>query len=176
MPKITVQGIGEGIILSGSVSSPQEAEQAQDIAGGLFGPAARMFRRARSSMPSSCAAATRSLLQLASPKFERDGRSKAASASIYIRLVNYGSALVELQPTPIRFRQWSIAQPVSAITPACLNSCQRTLQAMEQAGVIHTLAEPNLTAISENRQTFVAGGEFHGSQGYSCSTASAGRP
>ena len=31
---------------------------------------------------------------------------------------------------------------------------------MERAGVIRTLAEPNLTAISGETATFVAGGEF----------------
>ena len=47
-----------------------------------------------------------------------------------------------------------------------------TLQAMEQAGVIHTLAEPNLTAISGETATFLAGGEFPILNGYSCSATS----
>ena len=42
---------------------------------------------------------------------------------------------------------------------------------MEQAGVIHTLAEPNLTAISGETATFLAGGEFPVLNGFSCSTA-----
>jgi pilus assembly protein CpaC len=45
---------------------------------------------------------------------------------------------------------------------------------MEQAGVIHTLAEPNLTAISGETATFVAGGEFPVLNGFSCSAATAG--
>ena len=43
---------------------------------------------------------------------------------------------------------------------------------MEQAGVIHTLAEPNLTAISGETATFLAGGEFPILNGYSCSATS----
>jgi pilus assembly protein CpaC len=43
---------------------------------------------------------------------------------------------------------------------------------MEQAGVIHTLAEPSLTAISGETATFVAGGEFPVLSGFSCSTNS----
>jgi len=43
---------------------------------------------------------------------------------------------------------------------------------MEQAGVIHTLAEPNLTAVSGEKATFWAGGEFPVLTGYSCSAAS----
>ena len=45
---------------------------------------------------------------------------------------------------------------------------------MEQAGVIHTLAEPNLTAISGETATFVAGGEFPVLNGFSCTAASTG--
>jgi pilus assembly protein CpaC len=43
-----------------------------------------------------------------------------------------------------------------------------TLRAMERAGVIRTLAEPNLTAISGESATFLAGGEFPVVGGYSC--------
>jgi pilus assembly protein CpaC len=43
---------------------------------------------------------------------------------------------------------------------------------MEQAGVIHTLAEPNLTAVSGETATFVAGGEFPILNGYSCTPVS----
>ena len=39
---------------------------------------------------------------------------------------------------------------------------------MESAGVVRTLAEPNLTAISGESATFIAGGEFPVPAGYSC--------
>jgi len=53
-------------------------------------------------------------------------------------------------------------------------SVTATLLAMEQAGVIHTLAEPNLTAISGESATFVAGGEFPVLNGFSCSNNAGG--
>jgi pilus assembly protein CpaC len=43
-----------------------------------------------------------------------------------------------------------------------------TLRAMERAGVIRTLAEPNLTAISGESASFLAGGEFPVVGGISC--------
>ncbi len=43
-----------------------------------------------------------------------------------------------------------------------------TLRAMERAGVIRTLAEPNLTAISGESANFLAGGEFPVPAGYTC--------
>jgi pilus assembly protein CpaC len=42
------------------------------------------------------------------------------------------------------------------------------MRAMESAGVVRTLAEPNLTAISGESATFIAGGEFPIPAGYSC--------
>ena len=51
-----------------------------------------------------------------------------------------------------------------------MKSVTATLQAMEQAGVMRTLAEPSLTAISGESATFFAGGEFPVLNGFSCST------
>ena len=48
------------------------------------------------------------------------------------------------------------------------SSVTATLRAMESAGVVRTLAEPNLTAISGESATFIAGGEFPVPAGYSC--------
>jgi pilus assembly protein CpaC len=42
---------------------------------------------------------------------------------------------------------------------------------MESAGVVRTLAEPNLTAISGESATFIAGGEFPVPAGYACDPA-----
>jgi pilus assembly protein CpaC len=47
-----------------------------------------------------------------------------------------------------------------------------TLRAMERAGVIRTLAEPNLTAISGEVANFVAGGEFPIPAGFTCDPVS----
>jgi pilus assembly protein CpaC len=45
-----------------------------------------------------------------------------------------------------------------------------TLQAMERAGVMHTLAEPTLSAISGESASFLAGGEFPLPMGIQCTT------
>ena len=47
-------------------------------------------------------------------------------------------------------------------------SVKATLRAMESAGVVRTLAEPNLTAISGESATFIAGGEFPIPTGVTC--------
>ena len=51
------------------------------------------------------------------------------------------------------------------------NRVTATIRAMERAGVIRTLAEPSLTAISGESSTFLAGGEFPVPSGRTCDPA-----
>jgi pilus assembly protein CpaC len=44
--------------------------------------------------------------------------------------------------------------------PHCPNNLQGVVQALDQVGLMHTLAEPNLTAVSGETARFLAGGEF----------------
>src|SRR5204862_6974155 len=53
-------------------------------------------------------------------------------------------------------------------------SVTATLRAMESAGVVRTLAEPNLTAISGESATFISGGEFPIPTGVTCQTTTTG--
>ncbi|MFZ3334711.1 MAG: type II and III secretion system protein family protein [Xanthobacteraceae bacterium] len=167
---VTVQGIGEGIILSGSVSSPQEAEQAQDIAGGLLGPGSKDVPSGKIVNAIVVRGRDQIMLKVVVAEVERD-----VIKQLGINLsgsLNYGTAVVNFNNTnPFSVTGQSLSG--SSIT-GNFSSVSATLQAMEQAGVIHTLAEPNLTAISGESATFVAGGEFPVLNGYSCSTAGAG--
>ncbi len=49
---------------------------------------------------------------------------------------------------------------LSSTNPVCANNAQGILQALEQVGLVHMLAEPNLTAVSGETAKFLAGGEF----------------
>ncbi|HYJ35562.1 MAG TPA: hypothetical protein VEV64_05355, partial [Rhizomicrobium sp.] len=49
---------------------------------------------------------------------------------------------------------------LSTTNPVCANNAQGILQALEQVGLVHMLAEPNLTAVSGETAKFLAGGEF----------------
>lgn len=55
----------------------------------------------------------------------------------------------------------SVAQTLTSSTPcAGPNNAQGMLKALEQVGLVHMLAEPNLTAVSGETAKFLAGGEF----------------
>ena len=75
--------------------------------------------------------------------------------------------------------------PSGAVTPqgnlitgltGQFKSVNATLQAMERAGLIRTLAEPNLTAISGEEARFLAGGEFPVVTGSNCTSITSCTP
>ena len=52
------------------------------------------------------------------------------------------------------------SNPYSAVLSLLGNSLQIRIDALEQQGLIHTLAQPNLVALSGESASFLAGGEF----------------
>ena len=159
---IRIEGIGDSaVMLSGSATSPIEAQQAYDIAVKLVGDPNKVVNaiivRGRDQV----------MLKVTVAEVQRDV-IKQLGVDLSGTL-NYGTAVVN----------FNTKNPFSAsgqsLTDTFLNSSVRsvnaTLRAMERAGVIHTLAEPNLTAISGETARFLAGGEFPIPAGLSCDTS-----
>jgi pilus assembly protein CpaC len=172
--EITVEGIGDGVVLSGNVSSQAEAQQAYDIANRVLnsGGGAAGAGVATSKIVNAIVVRGRDqiMLKVTVAEVERDivkqlGINLSGS-------VGYGTAVVNFNNTN-PFSAYGQSLSGSSIS-ATFKSITGTLQAMEQAGVIHTLAEPNLTAVSGETATFVAGGEFPVLNGYSCSAVTQG--
>jgi pilus assembly protein CpaC len=92
--------------------------------------------------------------------------------------MNYGTAAVVFKNTN-PFTANSAPLVDNGLVGAALNKAgvptvTATLRAMESAGVVRTLAEPNLTAISGESATFISGGEFPIPTGVTCQTSSTG--
>jgi pilus assembly protein CpaC len=167
---IRVEGIGDAVMLTGFVSSPAEAQQAFDIASRLVGSASSETAATGTKVFNAIVVRGRDqiMLKVTVAEVERDlikqlGINLSGS-------VNYGSAVVNFNNTN-PFTAYGQSLSGSSFS-AGWKGLTGTLQAMEQAGVIHTLAEPNLTAISGETATFLAGGEFPILNGYSCSSTS----
>jgi len=164
---IQIEGLGDGVILTGSVSSPIEAQQAGDLAARLAGGADKVVNsiavrgRDQVMLKVTVAEVSRSIIK-------QLGIDLSAS-------LNYGTTAVTFNNSnPFT----ALGQPLvggnSAIASfGSTSSVKATLRAMESAGVIRTLAEPNLTAISGESATFIAGGEFPIPTGVTCQSATA---
>src|SRR3954467_799742 len=159
---IQIEGLGDGVVLSGAVGSPLESQQATDLSGRLVGGADKVVN--------SIAVRGRDQVMLKVTVAEV-ARSIIKQLGIDLTgTLNYGTAVVN----------FNNANPFTAFGRSLVGgnnaqgafgngpSVQATIRAMESAGVVRTLAEPNLTAISGESATFIAGGEFPVPAGYSC--------
>ena len=168
---IQAEGVGDSVMLTGSVSSPVEAQQAGDLAARLVGGADKVVNsivvRGRDQV----------MLKVTVAEVRRDiikqlGVDLSAS-------MNYGTAAVAFNNTnPFTANNAPLVSgnglAAAALNKAGAPSVTATLRAMESAGVVRTLAEPNLTAISGESATFISGGEFPIPTGVTCQTTTAG--
>jgi pilus assembly protein CpaC len=165
---IQIEGVGDGVMLSGSVSSAIEAQQAGDLAARLAGGVDKVVNsivvrgRDQVMLKVTVAEVARSIIK-------QLGIDLSAN-------LNYGNTAVTFNnsnPFTANGQPLVIGNSATAAfgsTP----SVKATLRAMETAGVVRTLAEPNLTAISGESATFIAGGEFPIPTGVTCQTTAAG--
>jgi pilus assembly protein CpaC len=159
---IQIDGVGDGVVLTGTASSPIEAQQAGDLAARLAGGAEKVVNsivvrgRDQVMLKVTVAEVARSII-------------KQLGIDLTANL-NYGTAVVNFSNTNTFSAFGRPLVPSNAATTSfgATPSVSATLRAMESAGVVRTLAEPNLTAISGESATFIAGGEFPIPAGYSC--------
>lgn len=165
---IRVEGIGDGIMLSGSAATPIEAQQAGDIAGRLAGGADKVVNnitvrgRDQVLLKVTVAEVARSLVK----QLGIDLSANMTYGTSAVTFNNANAFTAYGQPLANN----SLVGSFGGSTP----SVTATLRAMERAGVVRTLAEPNLTAISGESATFLAGGEFPIPTGVTCQTNAAG--
>jgi pilus assembly protein CpaC len=162
---IQVEGLGTGVVLTGNVTSPIEAQQAFDIASRLVDDGKKVVNSI------TVHGRDQVMLKVTVAEVQRDVIKQLGvdlSGS-----VGFGSAVLDfnnVNPFPI---QGQALVRENAITGSW-KSITTTLRAMERAGVIRTLAEPNLTAISGESASFLAGGEFPVPGPPNCSAAVSG--
>ncbi|HVV79523.1 MAG TPA: type II and III secretion system protein family protein [Pseudolabrys sp.] len=158
---IRVEGVGDGVMLSGTAANSGEAQQAFDLASRLAGDTTKVVNgiavRGRDQV----------MLKVSVSEVSRD-----IIKQLGIDLsgnFNWGSTVLG-GATSNAFS--ATGQPLSTAQTFNFNGggVNATLRAMERAGVIRSLAEPNLTAISGETASFVAGGEFPIPNGLSCDT------
>jgi pilus assembly protein CpaC len=165
---IQIEGVGDGVVLSGTASNPIEAQQAGDLAARLVGSADKVVN--------SIAVRGRDQVMLKVTVAEVQ-RSIIKQLGIDLSgSLNYGTAVVKFNNTNPFTASNSALVPTNTITGSlgATPSVQATLRAMESAGVVRTLAEPNLTAISGESATFISGGEFPIPTGVTCQTSTTG--
>jgi len=165
---IQIEGVGDGVVLSGSTASPVEAQQAADIAARLVGGAEKVVNsitvrgRDQVMLKVTLAEVQRSIIK-------QLGIDLSAN-------LTYGTAVLNFRNNNPFTANSAPLVPTNVLTGSfgSTPSVQATLRAMESAGVVRTLAEPNLTAISGESATFISGGEFPIPTGVTCQSTTSG--
>ena len=156
---VAIEGLADGVMLTGSVASLAESQQAFDLAARLAGDGSKVVNgitvRGRDQV----------MLKVTVAEIQRDV-IKQLGIDLAGNNLQSGQAVLNFtnaNPFPVFG---------SPLTGSGINATYRgvsaTLRAMERAGVVRTLAEPNLTAISGESANFLAGGEFPVPAGFSC--------
>jgi pilus assembly protein CpaC len=172
---IKVAALNDNVVLSGRVASASEATRAADLSASFTGDPKKvvnmlsvtdgeqvMLRVHVSEMQRQIA--KQFGINLAGVKMI-NGTPLALSTSNPFGLL--GNAISDLsggQVGQVCSTTSSSLNPLAALQGGGIcniqNNVQGTLKALETVGLLHTLAEPNLTAVSGETAKFLAGGEF----------------
>jgi pilus assembly protein CpaC len=163
---IKVEGLGpDGVVLSGIVDDAEQSQRAFDLAARLVGDSNKVVNSL------TIKGRDQVMLKVTVAEVQRDV-IKQLGIDLNSSL-GYGNTVVNFS-TDNPFTAFGRSLSSSTGTLGWVNganSVKATLHAMEQAGVIRTLAEPNLTAISGENATFLVGGEFPVPGGYTCDSS-----
>jgi len=149
-------------MLSGTASSQVEEQQAADLAARLVGGMDKVVNSI------SVRGRDQVMLKVTVAEVQRNivkqlGVDLSASMSYGTSVVNFNNS------NPFTARGGSlVSDNALKASFGSTPSVTATLKAMENAGVIRTLAEPTLTAISGETANFLAGGEFPVPGGNTC--------
>jgi pilus assembly protein CpaC len=169
---IRVEAVGDGIMLTGSVATPAQAQQAYDLAnriaasGGAGGFSFGGGGDAKVINNIIVRGRDQVMIKVTVAEVQRDvikqlGVDLSGSFSTGTAVVNFN------QTNPFSAFGQSLS---GSSVAASIRNVTATLKAMERAGVVRTLAEPNVTVVSGETGLFVAGGEFPIPAGLSCDT------
>ena len=160
---IHIEGVGESVMLSGSASSAAESQHAFDLAARLVGDGNKVLNsiviRGRDQV----------MLKVTVAEVQRDvvkqlGVDLSGNFSWGATVVSFNNAnpfSASGQPLSgsviAPYRPPVTTDPLTGVNAPRIGA---QIRAMERAGLIRTLAEPNLTAISGETAHFLVGGEF----------------
>ncbi|MWV21843.1 type II and III secretion system protein family protein [Methylobacterium sp. 2A] len=177
--RFDVRSSGASVLLSGSVNSSADAQQAIDIANAFVGlgggggasgaPSGGVVAGARGAVINNLSIRNKdqvmlrvTVVEVSRNVLKQFGINLNGNWSALNPLGNATTspALVNNLPFPITGGTTPTGNQLQASVRAGGFSLQATLKAFEQAGVSRVLAEPTLTAISGEAAKFLAGGEF----------------
>ena len=182
---IRVSAVNDSVVLSGTVSSAQESTRAQDVAVRFTGDPTKVVNMLKIAGGEQVMLKVRvaEMDRNVAKQFGVNVEEAAMAAGVPIiastgnQFGLIGHALSDASqaqfgqvcPSQILPTQTILQQTLNGVTNTLTqketlcngpNNIQGVLQALDQIGLVHILAEPNLTAVSGETARFLAGGQF----------------
>ncbi len=151
---VNVEALNDNVVLDGTVPSARDASAAQDLAARFAGSPDKVVNMLKVDQHQQV---------LIKVRVAEMSRNVAKQLGIDLSSVTSPGHVPLMISTSNPFGLLGRAlADASGLTAGDLkkNNIAGTLQALEQVGLVHTLAEPNLTAVSGEAAKFLAGGEF----------------
>jgi pilus assembly protein CpaC len=166
---VRVAALNDNIVLTGSVANAKDSSMAQDLASRFVGDPAKVVNMLKVEAHEQVMLKVRvaEVQRTIAKQLGVNLASAAIVSGVPIALSTsnpyglLGRALSDLSGGQVGQVCTSGANPLAGGT--CTigpNNLQGALNALETVGLVHTLAEPNLTAVSGETAKFLAGGEF----------------
>lgn len=165
--RVVVESINDNIVLSGFVSSPAAADQARDLAARFVGDPERVLNMVAIDTNEQV------MLKVSIVEMQRNV-SKQFGVNWALRHAANNAADFWSMDSLNPFSLVGSAISGSNVGYSHVGSTGRvdaTLTMLERVGLVRTLAEPTLTAISGESANFLAGGEFPVPVGYDQSSS-----
>ncbi len=166
--RIKAEMMGDSVVLSGHVTSPADANRAADLAS--------RFVKKKDQVVNLLAANTKEqvLLKVTVAEMQRDALRRIGVdvpgavlktgdltfAQVLKNGFPFSSAIAPSSTGGAILPNVSGGQGIQGSWKSGNQDVTALIQALERMGVIRTLAEPNLTAVSGEMAKFLAGGEF----------------
>ena len=158
---IRVAALNDNVVLTGMVQNTGDSQKAQDLAARFVGDPNKVANLLKIDTSQQV------MLKVRVAEMQRSvAKQFGINAAGAFKVANVPAILSTSNPYGLAGAALSAASgaQVGSIGGDALhpspNNVQGVLNALEQVGLVHTLAEPNLTAVSGETAKFLAGGEF----------------
>jgi len=157
---VRVTALNDNIVLTGSVASAQDSARAQDLAAQFVRDPGKAVDPTKVINMLKIGGHEQVMLKVKVAEMERQiakqfGINLSAMGNIGTVPLDFATS----NPYGLMGQALASASGLT-VGNGTTNHAQAVLNALEQTGLLHTLAEPNLTAVSGETAKFLAGGSF----------------
>ena len=156
---IRVKSVSDSVVLQGSLKSASEGDDIKKLAARYVPDAKQLVNDMQLNAPNQVNLQVR-VAEVNRNALKQLGVTWTASGKIITGSPTYTPSLTSTSPTTLGTTAGNLLSLGYLSGPLGSANINATVNALETQGLVNILAEPNLTAVSGQKASFLAGGEF----------------